>query len=126
MSVKITDNKITMTRGDTLRVAVSMTRNGEPYTPVSGDAVRFAMKNKRMTTGGKEYYDDEPILIKPIPIATMVLELESDDTKQFDFGTYCYDIQITFADGTVDTFIEPQLDSSRNPIPNFILTPEVE
>ena len=117
MSVKITDNKITMTRGDTLRAAVSMTRGGEPYTPVNGDAVRFAMKNKRMTTGGKEYYDTEPLILKPIPIDTMVLELEPEDTKEFGFGEYVYDIQITFADGTVDTFI------TTSP---FILTPEVE
>lgn len=35
----------------------------------------------------------------------MILELEPSDTKTFDFGTYVYDIQITFSDGTVDTFI---------------------
>ena len=117
MSVKITGTKIEMTRGDTLRVTVGMTINGQPYTPVTGDVVRFAVKNKRMTAGNKEYYDTEPILLKNIPIATMILELFPNDTKEFDFGEYVYDIQITFADGTVDTFI------TTSP---FILTPEVD
>lgn len=117
MSVKITGTKIEMTRGDTLRVAVSMTRDGEPYEPENEDVVRFAVKNKRMTAGGKEYYDTEPIILKTIPNGTMVLELLPSDTKSFDFGEYVYDIQITFADGTVDTFI------TASP---FILTPEVD
>ena len=39
----------------------------------------------------------------------MILRLESGDTKDFRFGTYAYDIQITMADGTVDTFISDKL-----------------
>ena len=117
MSVEIKGNKITMTRGDTLRVAVGMTRDGEPYTPVEGDTVRFAMKNKRMTAGGKEFYDTEPLILKPIPIDEMILELEPNDTKPYGFGEYAYDVQITFADGTVDTFIQ------NSP---FVLAPEVD
>ena len=116
MSVKITGTKIEMTRGDTLRVAVSMTRDGEPYEPVNGDVVRFAVKNKRMTAGNKEYYDTEPLILKTIPINTMILELLPIDTKSLSFGEYAYDIEITFNDGTVDTFI------TASP---FILTPEV-
>ena len=116
MSVKITGTKIEMTRGDTLRVAVSMTRDGTPYTPENGDVVRFAVKNKRMTAGNKEYYDEEPIILKTIPNGTMILELLPSDTKELGFGEYVYDIEITFADGTVDTFITTA---------QFILTPEV-
>ena len=117
MSVAINGTKISMTRGDTLRVAVSMTRDGTAYTPENGDVVRFAVKNKRMTAGSKEYYDTDPIILKTIPNGTMILELLPADTKEFDFGEYVYDIQITFADGTVDTFI------TTSP---FILTPEVD
>ena len=32
-----------------------------------------------------------------------------EDTKNLDFGTYVYDLQITFADGTVDTFISKSI-----------------
>jgi uncharacterized membrane protein YkoI len=35
----------------------------------------------------------------------MILTIEPEDTQDLDFGTYVYDIQITLADGTVDTFI---------------------
>jgi hypothetical protein len=116
MSVKIDNTKITMTRGDTLLVAVSMVKDGEDYLPTSGDVVRFAVKNKKMTMGNKEYSDPEPIILKNIPIATMVLELEPEDTKNLSFGEYVYDIEITFANGRVDTFI------TNSP---FILAPEV-
>lgn len=35
----------------------------------------------------------------------MLLVLEPEDTKTLPFGKYVYDIQITYADGKVDTFI---------------------
>lgn len=119
MSVIINEktNEIRMTRGDTLRVLVTMKRDNEDYTPVAGDEVRFALKRPKMTSGNKEYVDQDPLILKDIPIADMILELEPEDTKPFSFGEYVYDIQITFADGTVDTFI------TSTP---FVLTPEVE
>lgn len=46
-----------------------------------------------------------PLLVKDIPIDTMRLTLNPEDTKDFDFGKYVYDIQLTKEDGTVDTFI---------------------
>lgn len=125
MAVKIKNNKIEMTRGDTLRVLVGITVDENPYSPVVGEAVRFAVKNRTLKAGGKEYSDNDPLILKDIPIATMILELQPQDTKPLGFGMYCYDIQITFEDGTVSTFIEPDLDGSKKPIPNFILTPEV-
>lgn len=117
MSVKVSGTTITMTRGDTAVIAVSMTRNGTAYTPVTGDAVRFAMKHPKMTSGNKQYKDEEPVLEKDIPIGTMELTIEPEDTKDLDFGEYVYDIQITFNDGTVDTFIETA---------TLNLTPEVD
>ena len=93
----IKHNRITLTRGDTLIAAISMTKDGESYTPVDGDVVRFAMKEK--------YSDAEVLITKTIPNDTLVLRLEPADTKPLAFGSYVYDIQITFADGTVDTFI---------------------
>ena len=43
--------------------------------------------------------------MKDIPSDTMLLVLEPEDTKTLPFGKYVYDIQITYADGKVDTFI---------------------
>ena len=51
------------------------------------------------------YRDSEPVINKQIPIDTMLLEFDPSDTKSLDFGDYVYDIEITFEDGSVDTFI---------------------
>lgn len=69
MSYSITGTTITLTRGDTFEALVSATKkDGTPYIPVEGDVIRFAMK---------ENYDDaRPLLVKEIPIDTMMLMLE--------------------------------------------------
>jgi len=97
--VKIIGTTIQMTRGDTCKVSVGMTtQSGEEYKPVEGDVVRFAMK--------KKYSDAEELISKVIPNDTLLLHLEPQDTKELDFGKYVYDIQITYANGDVDTFID--------------------
>ena len=52
-----------------------------------------------------KYEDPEPLVVKDIPIDTLTLTLLPEDTKDLSFGKYVYDIQLTKADGTVDTFI---------------------
>lgn len=92
-----------MTRGDTERITISIIdeNTGEPYVPLEGDSLRFAMK--------KRYSDDEIILRKEIPIETMVLVLRPEDTQHLDMGQsagrYKYDIQLTKANGDVHTII---------------------
>ena len=125
MSVEITDNAIKMTRGDTLRCRVTpyiLLRDEqgevigkEDYTPNTGDVIRFAVKHTAMKNG-KQYKDDTPIILKTVPIDTLLLELEPNDTKTLDFDTYVYDMEITYADGSVYTFIDTQ---------DFTITPEV-
>lgn len=98
MSYSITGTTITLTRGDTFEALVSATKNdGTPYVPVEGDSIRFAMK--------ENYTDARPLLVKDIPISTMMLVLEPEDTAGLNFGKYVYDIQLTKANGKVDTFI---------------------
>ena len=105
MSYSVNGTDITMTRGDTLRVTIGLTKDGDPYTPVEGDVIRFAVKSPKMFCDKGEYVDEEPRILKEIPIETMTLTLEPEDTKTMEFGTYVYDMEITFVDGTVDTFI---------------------
>ena len=71
--------------------------NDEPYTPVNGDKVRFALK--------QSYSSNKVLIHKSIPIDTLILYLAPSDTKKLKFGNYVYDIEITFANGDVDTFI---------------------
>ena len=100
MSIKIQGNKIHLTRGDSLRVTVNITQDGEPYTPVVGDSVRFALK--------KDFDDTEPLVLRDIPTDTLQLTLVPEDTKPLDFGKYWYDVELTKNDGTVVTFIGPE------------------
>ena len=105
MSSSVKKNTITLTRGDTLRVKIDLLKDDEPYYPVEGDTIRFALKNVNKTADGTEYVDQEPLILKTVPIDTMILQLDPEDTKPLGFKTYIYDLEITFADGTVDTFV---------------------
>ena len=111
MSYSVKKTTITLTRGDTFKAQISLTdTEGNPYTPVEGDHIRFAVKKS---------YDDpdtEVLINKEVPIETMILTLEPSDTKDLDFGEYVYDIQYTNSAGEVDTFITTSA---------FILTEEV-
>lgn len=98
MSYSVTKTSITLTRGDTFKAKVEITdSNGAKYNPEPTDHVRFAMK--------KTYADAEPLILKDIPVDTMILKLDPEDTKDLAFGTYVYDIQLTNGYGEVDTFI---------------------
>ena len=110
--VSIRGTTITVTKGDTLEAIVELLlEDGTPYQPQEGDEIRFALKQR--------YEDRVPLLLKPIPNDTLRLRLEAEDTKRLHAGwvPYVYDMQITFADGSVDTFIDRA---------KFIVTDEVE
>lgn len=100
MSVKISGTTIKMTRGDTLRAELTLKdEDGNIYNPINGDVIRFAMK--------KNYDDATPIINCIIPNDTMELVINPEDTKNLPQpSNYVYDIEITFANGDVDTFID--------------------
>lgn len=87
---------IELTRGDSLFLNVGLTnQDGTPYVPAEGDHVRFALK--------KKYTDLECLILKQIPTETMVLELEPSDTKNLQFSSYDFDIELTDANDHVST-----------------------
>ena len=98
--VNITGTTIKMTRGDTLRAVLTLKdEEGNTYIPIESDSIRFAMK--------RNYNDSTPILVKPIPNDSLELWLEPGDTKNLPQpSSYVYDIEITYANGDVDTFID--------------------
>lgn len=92
---------ITLTRGDSLPLELELSRNGEPYIPDPAAELRFAMKAKYKDP------DEEAVLVKSIPVDTLLLLIQPEDTKGLVMGkTYVYDIQLTDENGNVDTFIE--------------------
>ena len=111
MALKVNGTTIQVTRGDTVRLQIELIDSeGHEYIPQEGDSIRFAMK--------EDYDDISPIILKEIPIDTLVLQLDPEDTKNLPQPSiYVYDIQITYADGSVDTFIDRA---------KFKLTEEVE
>lgn len=94
--------KITMTRGDTVIIDLALSQeDGTPYVPEEGDSIRFAVK--------KDYCDEEALIIKDIPTESLQLRIDPEDTKPLCMGArrgiYKYDIQLTKANGIVDTVI---------------------
>lgn len=110
---KVTDfpeQKIIMTRGDTLRAKITIrySVNEPEYNFQEGDQIRFCLK--------KYAKDKDPILIKDIPIDTLVLEIEPNDTNKLSFGEYRYEIELRTAFGDVYTVIENRI---------LLITPEL-
>lgn len=100
MGYSVSGTNIVMTRGDTVKISVTIKykQTKESYTPVEGDIIRFSVK--------KYIHDKEPIFTKDVPIDTLLLVIDSDDTKDLPFGPYYFDVQLIFANGDVDTFIQ--------------------
>lgn len=107
-SINNKTKRIALVRGDTLRMQIEILIDDEPYTPANGDKVRFALK--------QNYSSSRTLIYKRISNDDLILYLEPKDTKRLAFGKYVYDVEITFANGDVDTFIRGE----------FILEPEVE
>lgn len=116
MSYNVNQNQIWLTRGDSMTLTLALYEGDEPYTPASGDVIRFALKQNRMTVGYTEYTDDNPLILKTIDNETLQLTIEPNDTKNLPFGDYVYDIEPTKENGEVDTFITPT---------KFVIMPEV-
>lgn len=94
------NNKITLTKGDTLTLHIEPTFEGEPYTPAVGDVFRIAISEKYV---GDPMYDLKIEAV--IPNNTLTVTIPASKTKELNYKTYNYDIEVTHIDGVVDTFI---------------------
>ena len=95
---EVKGNDLYLTRGDTARLSVNIMNvcdDGE-YTPAADDVFRFTVK--------KNVYTDEMIFQK-ISKGNAVFKILPSDTKELDFATYVYDIELTTADGDVYTVV---------------------
>lgn len=99
--LKISNNDVSLTRGDTARLTVPtyVTINDEkqPYTVKEDDVLTLTVK--------KDYADEVPLIEKKITGSNM-FHIKPEDTKELDFGTYKYDVQLTTADGDNYTVID--------------------
>ena len=108
------NNNITLTRGDTLTLTVSLLHEVppvppatepiiEPYVPAEADVIRFAVSK-----GYKNEIGYELKFSKVIPHDTLTFTCSSTETA-LDYRDYNYDVEITHANGEVDTFISGKL-----------------
>lgn len=97
MSYSIVGKRVTLTRGDTLNVPVEVTNpDGTPYEMQDGDSLRFKMTD---VAGGSV------LIEKQIPTDTLILSISHSDTANLPFGTYFFDVQFTYASGSIETII---------------------
>ena len=99
------DYNISLVRGDTAYFDVPLVEVDDeghetPYTPREGEVLRFALSDK---FGANR---SEVFIYKDIPIDTLVLKIEPEDTKPLKFGKYKYDIEFTDIFGNVTTVLE--------------------
>ena len=100
---------IELTRGDTFTGRIGMEyEDSNPYTPEDGDKIRFAVK--------KDYCDEEVLINKEIDPEELTFTINPEDTNELCFGEYHFDVEITHANGSVDTFIREG---------TLLITPEV-
>lgn len=93
-----------LTRGDTGEFTITPKKNKQTYVMQEGDIVRFTVKKNT---------NDAVALISKTGLN---IEILPSDTSGLKYGTYKYDVEMTFADGRVCTFIGPN---------DFVITEEV-
>lgn len=101
--LKINGNDIILTRGDTLTLTVSLTKDGDSYIPEETDVIRLACSKSFVGNAGYALMFDATI-----PNDTLTVTIPATATKIAE-AVYNYDIEITHADGCVDTVISGHL-----------------
>lgn len=93
----INSTTITLTQGDSFYCVLELSKNGQAYEPEVGDSILFGLK--------KCHKDATALITKQIPTDTLLLHLDPADTEDLPVGNYVYDIEVTLANGDVDTVI---------------------
>lgn len=112
-NLTVDDNfNIKLVRGDTAvfdvpLVSVDDEGHETPYTPQEGEKLRFALSKKEGATR------EEVLILKEIPISTLVLRLDPEDTKPIAFGKYKYDIEFTDIMGAVTTVLKAEFEVAK-------------
>lgn len=94
------NNNITLTRGDSASISVALKNpDGTDYNLQSGDELLFTVKYNCIT---------EDIIIQKDISTDAIINLIPSDTKDLLYGEYFYDVQLTRANGDVNTVIPPR------------------
>lgn len=94
------NNNIALTRGDSASIAVSLKNpDGTEYVLQSGDVLLFTVKHNCIT---------EDIIIQKDISTDAIININPADTAALLYGEYFYDVQLTKANGDVNTVIPPR------------------
>lgn len=108
--LKVKDNTITMTRGDSAHIEIQMEyEGGVSYEALRGDVIRFTVK--------KNYGDTTPLIVIDIEpyvpdgedmelVESVELHILPSHTRDLEYGSYRFDIQLLRINGDIDTFID--------------------
>ena len=98
--LNINGSKIILTRGDSAHISVPITRidgdNISPYEIQPSDHLRFTAK--------KSYSDHLPALQIEADSRGQ-FKISPQDTKELEFGTYVYDIELETSEGDIYTVV---------------------
>ena len=99
--LKMKKNKITLSRGNTAYINISV----KEYKLQIGDVVKFSVK--------KDINTNEFVFTKEVEISekcdSVTIKIEPDDTNSYEFGEYIYDVKITRKNGDINTIITPNV-----------------
>lgn len=96
----ISGSTISLTRGDTLYLNISLSKDGAAYTPSENDTIRFAMKKTVNDVGWLMMKE-----VHPNSQGEIIIEIKPADTKKLPFGTYKYDLALVDEYERVHTFV---------------------
>lgn len=97
--LKVSRNKISLTRGDTAYLKLDITdENGDSYELSDGDTIYFRIA---------EYGTSGRLLLeKTVNTESLTLELKPEDTCGLEFRTYRYEVEVVTESGEHFTVIE--------------------
>ena len=105
------NGQIKITQGDTASLKVSLKMsNGEPYEMQAGDSLTLTVRRR----------PGETKLVE-ITSETDTLEFAPADTKSLEAGAYCFDIQLSTADGDIFTVVG----MNTGTLTNMTVLPEI-
>lgn len=116
MGFSVVRNRISITRGDSAQITLTIRDRvtGRPFVPGPDDRLTFTVK--------RELSDEVHLVVKTLDNGIIrqktdcLLFLLPEDTASLPFWTYWYDVELVLASGYTDTVIPPS---------PFIVTGEV-
>lgn len=110
MLIVDSENNITLTRGDTAILTLTVTKNGADYD-YSDDLTQFTVKRNTIT---------EEIIIQKTFTGSSII-IDPDDTKDLYYQDLVYDVQLITPNNEVFTVITPKQFIISNEV-NFNVT----